>query len=149
MSPVLPGYNSQRNINANTPEPLRNEATQPFQDQQKILGTMQQITQQWSNANDVMQYTEAKAKNGLLIADIESRANADPDFKNSEKYYKELEDAKKLSTSGISNQEVASKANIEFDTDLAITKMKIAGKKMKKPTHLLYGLSTERTKKTL
>lgn len=123
--PTLPIYNAQRNINAGTAEPLRNEATQPFADQQKILGTMQDITKQWSDANDVMQYTEAKAKNGVAIADIESRAATDPDFKNSETYYKQLEEAKKISASGISNQQVASKVATEFDYDSHIAAIKI------------------------
>ena len=125
MSPSLPSYDSQQNIRPNTVAPLREEAAQPFQDQQKVLGAMQEITQKWSNANDVMQYTEAKAKHGLAVMDIESRAALDPDFKNSEKYHKELQAVRKDATSGISNQQVASRAAVEFDYDDQVAKIKI------------------------
>lgn len=123
--PTLPTYNSKQNIQANTAEPLRNEAAQPFKDDQKVLGAMQDATQKWSDANDVMQYTEAKAKHGLAIADIESRASLDPDFKNSDKYTKELQNASKNSLTGISNQQVAGKAGLEFNYDNQIAQIKI------------------------
>lgn len=123
--PTFP-YNSQNKINANPVAPIRNEAGQAFQDEQKVIGTLQEITQKWSDANDVMQYTEAKAKHGLAVADIESRAAADPNFRNSDKYFKELNDAKENSVAGISNQQVASKASLElgYDTDIAALKIK-------------------------
>ena len=125
MSPTLPIYNSQKNINANIAEPLRDEAAQPFKDQQQVIGTVADITQKWSHANDVMQYTEAWAKYGVALTDIESRASGDPDFKNSDKYYKEIEDAKKNTLQGISNQQIASKVSLEFDESAAITGIKI------------------------
>lgn len=130
--PVLPSYNSNRNINANVSEPLRQEAEQPFKDQQQIIGTVQAITKQWSDANDVMQYTEAKAKYGTAVADIQSRAAADPDFKNSDKYLKELDQAKKLSMDGISNKQVAGKLGLEFDYENSISAIKITSDSQKK-----------------
>jgi hypothetical protein len=125
MSPILPTYQSKQNVNANISEPMREEATQPFKDQQKVLGALQDITQKWSDAHDVMQYTEAKAKYGVATADIENRAAVDPDFKNSGKYFKELEDAKKNSITGISNKQVGDKLNAEFDYGNEISKIKI------------------------
>lgn len=123
--PSLPIYNSKQNITPNTAEPLRNEAAQPFQDDQKVLATMSDVTQKFGQAQDVMQYTEAKAKHGLAVADIEARASADPDFKNSEKYTQELSKVKANSLTGITNQQVAAKAGIEFDYDTKIAGIKI------------------------
>jgi hypothetical protein len=123
--PNLPIYNQQKNINVNTPEPLRNESSQAFQDQQKVIGTLDNIASQWSQANDVMQSTEAKAKHSLALNDIESRANSDPNFKNSEAYYKELNSANESAISSIDNQQVASQLGIELKYNSEIAKLKI------------------------
>lgn len=123
--PSIPNYTATKNIKANQAAPFRNEAEQPFKDQQKIIGTLTDSAQQWSNANDVMQYTEAKAKYETQTADIRSRAAADENFKNSEKYYKELEDAKKNSLAGIKNQQVGNKLGQEFEYDNKLTAIKM------------------------
>lgn len=123
--PELPLYNQKQNINVNTPEPLRNEASQPFQDQKKVIGTLDNIASQWSHANDVMQSTEAKAKHSLAVNDIESRAAQDPDFKNSKAYHKELITAKEMAVKGIDNQQIASQLGLEFNYNTEIAKIKI------------------------
>lgn len=123
--PTLPVYESNQNITPSLNAPPRNESSQVFEDQQKVIGTLTKITQDWSAASDVMEYTEAKAKHGLAVMDIESRAALDPDFKNSEKYHKELQAVRKDATSGISNQQVASRAAVEFDYDDQVAKIKI------------------------
>lgn len=123
--PIFPTYNSQQNIATNPSAPVRDEASQPFKDQQKIIGVMADIAQKMSDQNDVMQATEAKAKSGLALADIQSRAAADPDFKNSDKYYKELDNIRTNSVSLISNQQVASTVGAELDYDVEVAKLKI------------------------
>ncbi|RTK93042.1 hypothetical protein EKI60_06410 [Candidatus Saccharibacteria bacterium] len=129
---TFPTYNSQQNINANPAQVIREEASQPFKDQQKMLGTLQEITQKWSDANDVMQYTEAKAKHSTAIAQIQARAEADPNYKDSEKYYKELSSVNQEVLKGIDNKEVASKAGLEFNHDAQIAKIKIGANFRKK-----------------
>lgn len=130
--PKIPVYNAERNINANPIAPQRHEVDQSFQNTQTVIGAVKNVTQQWSNANDVMQYTEAKSKYETASADISARANADPNFRNSETYSKELEKAKQESVTGIANQEVANKAAMEFDYNNKITGIKIdAGFKQK------------------
>lgn len=123
--PTFPVYNSSKNIQPMLAEPVRDEAAQPFQDQQKVLGAVQDVTQKWSDAHDVMQFTEAKAKHEIAVADIEARANADPDFKNSKKYIDELNTAKQNSLMGIDNKGVANKAAMEFDLSNQISGIKI------------------------
>jgi len=125
MSPRIPTYDSQKNFTAQTQQPLRDEVKQSFQDQQKVFGTMQDIVQKWSDANDVMQYTEAKAKYETKTADILSRSTVDPDYKDTAKYYKELEDARIDSTKGISNNQVKNKLMIEMGYGNQMTAIKI------------------------
>jgi hypothetical protein len=72
-----------------------------------------------------MQLTEATAKHNVATADIQARAAADPDFKNSVKYLKELEDIKKNAAIGIDNKEVANKAKFQFEQDSMIAGIKI------------------------
>lgn len=90
-----------------------------------MIGTLDNIASRWSQANDVMQSTEAKAKHSLALNDIKSRANADPNFKNSEAYYKELNSANESAISSIDNQQVASQLGIEFKYNSEIAKLKI------------------------
>lgn len=123
--PQLPIYNSNRNIQPTTGEPLRNEAAQSFEAGNNLLAKTTQIAQKWSDANDVMQYTEAKANYEVATTDIQSRAAADPNYKDSAKYYKELEEAKKNNLGLIANQEVANKAALEFDMGNRIAQIKI------------------------
>ena len=130
--PQLPTYNSQRNIEARPLQPLRDEASFPFQAEQVIVKTLSDITQKMSDARDVMQYTEAKAKYEVSVADIQARANADPDFNNSETYFKEMEEIKKISVSGIKNAQIRDKASFEFDYGNKITAIKIDSQFKKK-----------------
>lgn len=125
MCPVIPQYTAQRNINANQAAPFRNEASQDFENQQKILGTLQQITQKWSDAHDVMQATEAKTKYDVRATDIQARAQADQNYRNSGQYIKELEKAKTESLVGIDNQAVANQIRMDLDHDSAVTGIKI------------------------
>lgn len=123
--PILPQYNSNRNIQPTTGEPLRNETAQSFEAQNNLLATATGIAQKWSDANDVMQYTKAKANYEVATTEIQSKAAADPDYNNSPKYFKELEDAKKNNLGLIANKEIANKAALEFDLDKRITEGKI------------------------
>ena len=113
--PSLPIYTSQRNITAQQSQPLRNEASKPFEMNKEVVGAIQNVTQAWSDAHDVMQYTEAKGAYEVGVADVQARAAADPNYKDTKKYYKELEDAKKNSLKGISNKQVLEKLSLEMN----------------------------------
>lgn len=130
--PTLPIYNAKQNVDTQAPAPLssaqpylRNDATAAAKNADQITSTIADIGQKWSDANDVMQYTDAKAKHAVALASIESQAAADPDPKNADKYMQMLGDAKDTALSGISNQLVASKAGSEFNLDSQITGIKI------------------------
>lgn len=123
--PTLPTYNSKANVTPIQAAPFRNEAAQMAENQNKIMGTVTKIAQQWSDAHDTMQYTDAKAKYGVASTEIQSRAMADPDFKNTAKYAQELEDVKKKSLEGIDNIGVKNRLGQEFEYDNQITSIKI------------------------
>lgn len=125
--PDLPVINARRNIVANTAEPLRNEAAQPFQDQQKIIGALETVTQKFSDANDVMQFTKAKSSAQLAIAQQESAAKVDPNPDNAQAHIKAIQDISKSSIDGISNQMVAQKASQEINAEAMISSIKING----------------------
>lgn len=139
--PTIPSYNSQRNITTRQAAPFRNEAAQSLQGYQNVLGTLQDINQKWSQANDIMQYQEARKKYESASADIQIRAASDPNYRNSENYIKELDKAKKDSLAGIDNQQVANHAAFEFDHHNLITGIKMnAGFKEKQMDEYKYNL---------
>ena len=125
MCPSLPIYNSRNNIQPMQSAPFRQEAGQDAANQNQVLNTVTQIAQKWSDANDVMQATEAKTKYEISSAEIQSRAAADPDFNNSTKYFKELEKVKVDSLKGVANQSIAGQLRLDFERGNAVTAMKI------------------------
>lgn len=125
--PSLPVYNSKQNIVPQQAAPFQDVAAQASKDQQQMLGTVQKITQQWSDANDVMQYSKSKADHGIAIAQIEAKAKADPNFNNSGQYFQEIDKANEQTLSGISNKMVMQKAALENNQDAMIAKIKIQG----------------------
>lgn len=123
--PTLPIYNSKQNIKANTAEPLRNEAAQSFKDDQMLLKTGMEITQKWSQANDVMQETEAKAQYQLEATKLQADSLSDPDTGSIDKYKKALDEAKNRSLEKISNAEIRNKTSAELDYYNGLSAMKI------------------------
>lgn len=126
MSPVLPTYNAQRNIEAKIPEPPRQEAKTRAEMSLPLIETTGQIMEKWNSAFDTMQYTSAVAKFNTSLADIKSRADRDPDINAYPKYQKEIEDARKESLKGFQNKQVEQKAAIEFDYDSKIAGIAIS-----------------------
>jgi hypothetical protein len=123
--PQLPVYNSQRNIAANPVAPQQTGAEQPYIDQQKVLSTVADISSKWQQAQDVMQSTDAKAKYEVGVADIQSRAAADPDFNNADKYKAELAKLKETTIKGVSNGAVKNGLAMEFNHGNQIAEIKI------------------------
>lgn len=131
--PQLPGTEQRQQVNP-TNQPLIPQGTsqQPFKDNALVLNTLGEAAQQWSDANDVMQYTDAKAKHQVAIAQIEQKASMDPNFKNTLEYQKQIELANKTAVEGIDNQLVASKAASEFEASGGVALVKIGADFRKK-----------------
>jgi len=127
MSPSLPTYTSKRNIESKLQAPIRNEVDQAAQANQNLLNTVNQIAQDWSNANDVMQVNKTSAEVSTHIARVKQQALEDQNPDNVEKYLKELNKAEKLSPTQIKNAQVRENVALHFKKDLAIAKIEIEG----------------------
>lgn len=123
--PSLPIYNSNRNIQPNTSGPLQTGAEQPFIDQQKVIKTVADIGQKWSDAQDVMQSTDVKAKHGIALAQIQAEQAADPDFNNAPKYKAKVDALNADLLKGISNGSVRNTMarQLDYDNQIATIKM--------------------------
>jgi hypothetical protein len=130
--PQLPSYDSSRNIKPQLSAPLRDEAAQMAANQNKITGTITAIAQQWSDANDVMQYTKFKADSETAIARQKAVAEADPNENNWQAHYDALKEIKQNSTGMISNKMVEQKALLELDHSLAVAQIEISSTFKKK-----------------
>lgn len=124
--PDFPVFDSRAQLQPQAASPLMNVGESPVLEAAKGFEKVaSDQAERWISANDVMESNEAKAKHKLALADIESRAAADPDFKNSGKYQIELQAAKDNALSGIGNALVAKNTGLELDLDGKITGMKI------------------------
>lgn len=121
--PIFPTYNQQRNITAGTVAPMRNEAAEEFAPQQQLIKTGLEITKNLSDSHDTIQLTEAKYKNDLALATIKAQAEADPDYRNSQKYIQAVQEATNNSAMGIDNKEKANMFSMEanYDSQVAIS----------------------------
>ena len=88
----------------------------------KIGSQIQDITVKWSNAVNTIQKTTSEANFKIGMADILARAEADPDYNNSEKYIKELDKLKSDNTKGFTHK----LAETEMAIDLGY-QSKVAG----------------------
>jgi hypothetical protein len=123
--PALPVYNSSRNIQPQTAGPLQTGAEQPYIDQQKVIKTVADIAQKWSDAQDVMQSTDVKAKHGLALAQIQAEQALDKDFNNAPKYQAKIDKLNEELLKGVSNAEVRNKLSLQLNYDNEIAKIKI------------------------
>ena len=124
--PQLPTYNSQERISPQTTAPIQTGAAQRATAVSgPILDAATEINKKWQEANDVIQYTSAKASYETSMADILNRASNDPDYNGSDKYFKEIDKAKKDSLKGFSNNQLAQRTGFEFDNSGYETKLKV------------------------
>jgi hypothetical protein len=123
--PQLPTYEANRNIQANPGRAFQEGAGAEARMVQQVAQVASGAVKRWSDANDVMQATESQNKFSLLLKDIEGRASADPDYRNSQIYLDEINKAKSVSVQGISNKEVAGKIRLNLDYNAEVTKINI------------------------
>jgi hypothetical protein len=123
--PIIPGYDSKRNISAERPLPVMNEAAQAFEAPLKAIDVGMEINQKWLEAQDTMDYTKYKADYATAQAKIEADAENDEDLNGSAAKIKELNSAKSDALKGIRNKALAQKVAFEADSDVAIASFKI------------------------
>jgi len=125
--PEFPRYQSQGQLTTQTPSVQAPENTDG-QVLEKVGQVAQNATEnaiKWSNAVDTIQTTTAKNnfKNGIL--DIENRAQNDPNYNNSDQYFKEIEKLKTDSLKGFSNESAKSQAAIDLGYEGSVSQIKI------------------------
>ena len=125
--PDFPRYNSKAQITTQQPSVQAPSDTsgEMIEKAGEVGKTVQDTSLKWSNAVDTIQKTTATAnfKSGLL--DITQRAQNDPDYNNSDQYYKEIERLKTDNLKGFSNKSAESQAAIEFGYDGKVAQIQI------------------------
>lgn len=123
----FPRYQSKEQINIQAPSVAAPQETdaQMMEQAGKVGGVVQDAALKWSNAVDTIQKTTATAnfKSGML--DITSRAQNDPNYNNSEQYFKEIEKLKADSLKGFSSKAAEAEASINFDYDGKVGQIQI------------------------
>ena len=126
--PTFPRYNSTKQPTTQQPSvlaPTDNTGAVIAETGQKIGSQVQDITMKWSNTVDTIQKTTAQAnfKTGML--DIQNRAANDPDYNNSDSYFKEIEKLRKDSLKGFSSKLAETEAAIEFGYEAKVGQIQI------------------------
>lgn len=126
--PDFPRYNSKATPTTQQPSVLAPEdrtGSVIAEAGQKIGSQVQDMTMKWSNAVDTIQKTTAKAnfKTGML--DIMQRAENDPDYNNSDSYFKEIEKLKTNNLKGFSSKFAETESSIEFDYEAKVGRIQI------------------------
>ena len=146
--PQIPQYDANANVQTSQIAPFQNTARQDAANQNKVLGTLQNIAQSWSDAHDTMQYTKKKANYQILVEDINNRSDLDQNLDNKNKYLEELQQAKAESLKGIDNQAIANKLAQELDLSNTINGLKIEhGFKIKELANNQFNVNTWVTSK--
>jgi len=91
----------------------------------KVGQNVQEAAFKWSNTVDTVQKTAATAnfKSGLL--DITQRAQDDPDYNNSDQYFKEIEKLRTQSLKGFSSKAAEAQAAVELGYDAKVAQIQI------------------------
>ena len=124
--PTLPTYNSQRNIQANTPLPLKNEVEAKYANRKAGEG-ISAFGDKLVETNNTMQYTQSQSVMGQGLATIEQQSLNDPDYQNSEKKKKDIDDLKTRALKSIASPGFRNKVALELDNDAFVAKIKIDG----------------------
>lgn len=123
--PTLPTYNSQRNIQAQTPLPLRNEVQAKYQAGQMIAKTVETVGDKWVEAQNTIDYTQAKSVMANGLNEIQSQSEADSDYANSEKRKQDIDKLKQTALKGIRSPGLRNRIYGEIDNDAYIGKVKV------------------------
>jgi hypothetical protein len=104
--PEFPRYESKGSLTTRQPSAMAVEDTsgQMIEKVGEVGQTIQKETLKWSNAVDTIQKTTSEANFKMGLLDIQQRAQNDPDYNNSAKYYQEIEKLKTDSLKGFSSK---------------------------------------------
>src|SRR3990167_226857 len=125
--PDFPRYNSKAQITTQQPSVQAAAGTegQILEKTAQVASNASERAHKWSNTVDTIQKTTSSAnfKSGML--DITQRAQADPNYNNSDQYYKEIEKLKMDNLKGFSSKTAQTQAAIEFGYEAKVGQAKI------------------------
>jgi len=134
--PSLPVYESEKTIKAQKAAPEMSGEQRTYKADKSIQNALSDIAKEWSDAHDVMQYTDAKGRHQVAMSEIATKAAQDPDFKNSQEYVDLLQKAKESSIKGVDNAMVRDQLSMEMDFGNQMAAIKIdANFKQKELAH--------------
>ena len=115
--PNFPRYESKGQLTTQQPSPLAPEDNtgKMVQAAGEVGKNAIEIGLKWKQATDTIQKTTAMAnfKTGML--DIQDRAGQDPDYNNSDKYFKEIEKLRSDNLKGFKDKQVEQEMASEFN----------------------------------
>lgn len=125
--PDFPRYNSKAQITTQQPSVQAAAGTegQILEKTAQVASNASETALKWSNTVDTIQKTTSSAnfKSGML--DITQRAQADPNYNNSDQYYKEIEKLKMDNLKGFSSKTAQTQAAIEFGYEAKVGQIQI------------------------
>lgn len=98
----------------------------------KIGQQVQETALKWQNAVDTIQKTTATANFKTGILDITNRASNDPDYNNSDQYFKEIENLKTSSLKGFSSKLAETEASLDLGYEAKVAQIQIGNLYKKK-----------------
>lgn len=123
----FPRYQSKGALTTQTPSVQAAEDTsgQVLQKVGEVGATLQDAALKWGNAVDTIQKTTATAnfKSGLL--DITQRAQNDPEYNNSDQYFKEIDKLKTDNLKGFSSKAAEAEMAINFGYEAKVGQIQI------------------------
>lgn len=132
--PEFPRYQSKNQLTTQQPSvgAPADTSGQMLEKASQVGGQVQEAAVKWGNAVDTIQKTTATAnfKTGLL--DITNRAQNDPNYNNSEQYFKEIEKLKTDNLKGFSSKAAETQAAIEFGYESKVAQIQIGNLYKKK-----------------
>lgn len=125
--PDFPRYQSKGQLTTQQPsvEAPTDTTGQMLETGAKVAGQVSDVALKWSNAVDTIQKTTAQAnfKTGML--DITQRAQNDPNYKNSDQYFREIDKLKTDNLKGFQSKTAETEMAIEFGYDSQVGKIQI------------------------
>lgn len=126
--PVFPRYESKGQLTTQQPsvQAVQDNTGQVVAEAGANIGNaISQNAVRWSNAVDTIQKTTAQANFKAGMLDIENRAAVDPDYNNSDKYFKEIEKLRTDNLKGFASKTAETEAAIEFGYESKVGQAKI------------------------
>ncbi len=125
--PDFPRVQSKGVLTTQAPSVQASEDTsgQVLSEVSKVGGAVQDASLKWINAVDTIQRTTAQANFKSGILDIQQRAQSDPNYNNSDQYFKEIEKLRRDSLKGFQSKTAETQTAIEFGYDAKVAQIQI------------------------